>query len=175
MRGRGICSILCLNWIVLDQRTDKITPVLQNCTSERQRCFSGSNRSRDGIRRFDLRKKEKKATKQAAQKDKSKERFRSKTARMPRKMEEVMGNFCWVMSPLSLRRPFKIEDKYQLSDKGLGQPASKCINRTMFKYCLIEEKLSLVAKNAIYRPRFAGVTGTGEIPRLKQNCKYSVC
>ena len=43
MRGRGISRVLCLNWIVFDQRTDKTAPVGLKRTSETQRCFYGSN------------------------------------------------------------------------------------------------------------------------------------
>lgn len=70
--------------------------------SRRRRCFCGSNAAADGTRRFDLRKKEKNATKHAAQNVASSETVRSSCSKILLRMAGVIGSFCETV-PLFVR------------------------------------------------------------------------
>ena len=66
MRGRGVCSTRCRYWIVFDHRTAKLTPSSEKVAPPRHKF-----ESKDVMlltKRLGFRKKEKNATKHAAQK-----------------------------------------------------------------------------------------------------------
>ena len=102
MWGNGIWRMRRRNWMVLDHRTERITPVLENITSEQQRCLLGSNLDREGTSKFDFLKKEKKPTKQAAQNVISNGLLKFKNPKIPFKISDVIGSFCITLSPFFL-------------------------------------------------------------------------
>lgn len=149
MRGRGTCRVRCRYWIDFDHLTEITAPDLLRCTSDLQRCLEGSNFPTAGISRFDFRKNEKKPTRQAAQKVRSKGRLKSRTDKMPNNRSAVIGSFWCVLSPLCRRRPFMIDVTYQLLATGLGYPASRCMSLTILRYWRTDEKHNLEAKKAM--------------------------
>lgn len=70
----------------------KVAPSFENLTDALFKCRSGLNSCKDGVKRFDFLKKEKNATKQAAQKVISKLSFKSIVVKMPDSILGVMGN-----------------------------------------------------------------------------------
>lgn len=151
MRGKGICKLLCWNWMVLDYLIERIASDGLKFTSDWQRWFWGSIIYREGTSKLDFRKKEKKPTKQAAQKAKSNGRDKYNNVKIPLRMWQVIGSFWDVGSPLCLSNPFKIDDMCQLLIKGLEWPASRwdaTYVQHKFRYCLTKEKQSLEARNA---------------------------
>ena len=166
--GKGIWSIFSLNWTALDHLTIRTTPCGVNWVSEQQICFDGSKEEGDWTSRLDLRKKEKKAARQAAQKHLSKLELRSSFVRMPFKTSIVMGSFCETVLPLILLTPFKMEDTYQLFSIGLAKPASKWRSLLTLRYCQTEENDGRLDRKAMYLPRSTWDYGTGDIPILTQ-------
>ena len=76
-------------------------------------------------------------------------------------------------SPLVRRIPLRIEATYQLFSNGLGNPASTCKIRTIFKYWRTELKHNRLDKKAMYLPKSYCDNGTGAISSLLQNSKYA--
>ena len=70
--GSGMSRRRSRNWITFDHLTVKTTPLGLNCASLAQRCLAGSKAARDWTSKLDFLKKEKKATRQADQKHRSK-------------------------------------------------------------------------------------------------------
>ena len=68
MRGRGMCSTRCRYWIVFDHRTAKLTPSSEKVASPLHQCKFESKDVMLLTKRLGFRKKEKHATKHAAQK-----------------------------------------------------------------------------------------------------------
>lgn len=128
----------------------------------------------DFISKLDFLKKEKKPTRQAAQKHLSRASYRLRCRNISRKISRVMGNFCEGLSPFTLLTPFRMEVTYQLFSSGFFKPASKCNNLTTLRYCLTELKDSLLDRNAMYLPRSVWEMGTGLISNWSQNDKYDV-
>ena len=61
-------------------------------------------------------------------------------------MSGVMGLFLFTALSLTLSVPFKVDEIYQLSFRGLTNPASKCTILKMFKYWQTDEDFNLQAK-----------------------------
>ena len=149
MWGQGICRVRSRNWITFDHLTDKITPSEVNLASEAHKWHFGSKTSTPGISRFDLRKKEKNATKHAAQKARSKLQNKLSLVKIFPKISKVIGSFCFDASPLTRRTPLRIEDTYQFPSSGLASPASTWSIRTILRYWRTELKHNLRDKYAM--------------------------
>lgn len=104
--GKGTCRIFCRNWMTLDQQTVRIARSVVNCTSLAHNWCDGSNTIWDSTKRLDFLKKEKNATKQAAQKVLSSWLFRSRLRKKPSKISRIIGSFCFVTSPFTCFTPF---------------------------------------------------------------------
>ena len=99
MRGRGMCNTRCRYWIVFDDRTAKLTPSSENVASLRRKCRFELKDVMLLTKRFDFRKKEKNATKHAAQKVTSSGKVKSICLNNWRSIAGVMGSFCLCAAP----------------------------------------------------------------------------
>ena len=81
-------------------------------------------------------------------------------------MSGVMGLFLFTALHLTLSIPFKVEEIFQLSFRGLTNPASQCIILMMFKYWQTDQDFSLWAIAV-----FSWPAGAGGMPSFAQKSK----
>ena len=108
VRGRGMCNMRCRYWIVFDHRTAKLTPSSEKVASRRHKCKFESKDVMLFTKRLDFRKKEKNATKQAAQKVTSSGKVKSICLNNWRRIAGVMGRFCLCVAPNTLFVPMSM-------------------------------------------------------------------
>ena len=108
VRGRGMCNMRCRYWIVFDHRTAKLTPSSEKVASRRHKCKFESKDVMLFTKRLDFRKKEKNATKQAAQKVTSSGKVKSICLNNWRRIAGVMGRFCLCAAPNTLFVPMSM-------------------------------------------------------------------
>ena len=86
---------------------------------------------------FDLRKKERKAARQAAQNTTCIGSVRSSCENIAFNKSIVVGSFGRWVSPMTRLQPISVDLTCQEVPRGLGSPASRCIMRITLIYCLI--------------------------------------
>ena len=100
-----MCNMRCRYWIVFDHRTAKLTPSSVKVASWRHECKFESKDVMLFTKRLDFQKKEKNATKQAAQKVTSSGKVKSICLNNWRRIAGVMGSFCLCAVPNTLFVP----------------------------------------------------------------------